>query len=319
MRLIPSGSRIVTSIINAPQGLVGTIGYRIRERTSGDVVVPRTTVGIEEDPPASGYYIATTPPLILPLGDYEALWDTDPGGVVTPTNSMAQAFRIVAATSVVVDPAPDPLGASSLCSFWISASDVKTAVPSASDEEASDAAQLASEILYELSGQQYPGLCEATVAPWPTGWCYMGEGWHGIMLPHSRIASIVDVTFDGEPVDPIEYWLEGHIIYGLAPTSLLEITYRYGQAPPLAGRKAALAFAAELAKPADKCALPENVEQINRRGVTYKRRLQADIAASRKVGIGLVDLFLSTYNPSGASGMPSVWSPDVHNPRRVIT
>lgn len=321
MKQIRSGSRLVTQIIGAPPNLVGTIGYRIRETATGDVVVPRTTTGIEEDPTGSGYYIGTSEPLILPVGEYEALWDTDATGIITPANSASQFFEVISATTVIVDPLPDPLTNSPLCSLWISAGEVSD-LPgvTASPEEAAEAAQMASEILFQLSGEQYTGECESTVTPWSSEcWHEWGHGWQGFLLPAGPVIEVTDVTVLGETLDPEFYWLDGLILYGVPQGNGVTVTYRHGSPPPLAGRKAALAFAGEIAKGATGgiCKLPENVTAISRQGVTYTKKAAAEVRELGGVGLAIVDLFIRTYNPNGVPSGPSIWSPGMTTPRRV--
>lgn len=321
MKRIRSGQALVTQIIGAPPNLIGVIGYRIREQDTGDVVVAKRTTGIEEDPPGSGYYIGTSDPLILPVGLYEALWDTDAAGIITPANSSSQFFEVIEATTVIVDPLPDPLTNSPLCSLWITAGEV-AALPgvTASPEEAAEAAQMASEILFELSGEQYTGECESTVTPWSAEcWHEWGHGWQGIILPGGPVESILEVSVLGDVLDPAYYWLDGVILYGAPQGNGVTITYRHGQPPPLAGRKAALIFAGELTKGASGgfCRVPENVTQISRQGVTYSKRAAAEVRDAGGVGVALVDLFIRTYNPHGVPSGPSIWSPGMTTPRRV--
>jgi len=62
-------------------GLVGTIGVRIIDTPTGTTLLARTTSGINEQPPGSGYYTVT---LTAPTaqGTYSVVFDT---GVISPS------------------------------------------------------------------------------------------------------------------------------------------------------------------------------------------------------------------------------------------
>lgn len=134
-----------------------------------------------------------------------------------------------------------------LCSPWIDGSDVADccSVEESSDTSIFDsAAELASEILFNLSLRRYPGICERTVRPcrptcacpwqilsrgyvvwnpnwygaWGWGsWMY-GDGWDQSCgcTPLSRVLlagyvqEIVEVVIDGVVVDPNTYRVDNH-------------------------------------------------------------------------------------------------------------
>lgn len=157
-----------------PPNLVGTVGVRILDDIGG-VVVPRTTMGIIETPVGSGHYAKTmTAPLVV--GEYTALWDADPGGVATQVNSGADVFTVTASATVVVAPTPgssDP--AKGPCQPWVSSAGVaELCGVGAPAIDYSAAADWASQLLYELSGRRFSGLCQRKLRPCRQGCgCWM--------------------------------------------------------------------------------------------------------------------------------------------------
>lgn len=127
---------------------------------------------------------------------------------------------------------------SALCEPWIDAADVAECCGSlvGSDIELfAESAEIASDLLFDFSGRQYPGLCTRVVRPCLSGpQCgvqllsrgyvvnWQGEWWAGpigrtcdchglsrIELPNYPVQSITQVSIDGAVVDPSEYRLDG--------------------------------------------------------------------------------------------------------------
>lgn len=93
------GATFEATLSNAPSGLVGTVGVRILDNVGG-TTLPRTTLGITENPAGSGFYYVT---LVAPtvVGQYTVFWDN---GVVSPTttseDSLLVAYSLNAGPSV---------------------------------------------------------------------------------------------------------------------------------------------------------------------------------------------------------------------------
>ena len=129
------------------------------------------------------------------------------------------------------------------CQPWITAEDVAavcTALDSSGDPSVYDPyAQAASEVLYELSGRQFSGLCERTVRPcvpgcgcWPTReWAWGAwDPWYGwwagpglavggtgrgccgclseVKLAGYPVRAVTEVLIDGVAIDPANYRLD---------------------------------------------------------------------------------------------------------------
>jgi hypothetical protein len=123
------------------------------------------------------------------------------------------------------------------CTGWVSAEEVASccSVEVGSDFDLFEqAAATASQILYELSARQFPGLCERTVRPCEKrscgfqvlsrghviDWngCWAGDCWQPalcdcqpvsqVVLPNYPVREIVEVKIDGVVLAPSEYRLD---------------------------------------------------------------------------------------------------------------
>lgn len=233
-----AGANFEAVIEHAPQGILGVIGVRLLDG-QGNIVMARRTTGIIEEPTNSGRYVTT---IAAPIteGQYGVLWDTDPGGVATPANSASQDVLVTEGASVSIIPTP-PDGGPSLgpCIAWISSDDVAECAEAAGSDVAdyTEAAVMASMILFELSGRQFAGGCQRTVRPCAEpcrcgfqildrghviGVAWNGRYWRNDMgdscgcgvlsrvkLAGYPITEVVAVKIDGTLLDPATYRLDG--------------------------------------------------------------------------------------------------------------
>jgi hypothetical protein len=110
------GEVFTAILIEAPTGLVGTIGVRIDSADEEDEIVARTTSGISEVPAGSGTYTVS---LVAPSleASYLITWDTVPGGEpLTPEKVGVEQLQVtrVAPFDLVVAFLPDPADVSAL-------------------------------------------------------------------------------------------------------------------------------------------------------------------------------------------------------------
>jgi len=153
--------------------------------------------------------------------------------------------------------------------------------------------------------------------------------------PQSRVKlagyvrEVTEVKIDGIVIDPDEYFVQGHrwLVHrdpGRWPSCQVmdrtddeegtcSVTYEYGKAPRVAGQLAAAELACEILKactPDAECALPSGVVRITRQNITLERSFFVRNADGVwATGIGSVDFFLNTFNPSGIKRRGTVWSP----------
>jgi hypothetical protein len=188
----------------------------------------------------------------------------------------------------------------------------------------------ATDILYRLSGRQWPGECQGTWRPCrTTERCGCGDfhlcnciGGATIVLPHPRVLSIDAITMDGSSFLDYRFykpnWLtrtDGErwpccqdLTLDTTEDGTWSVTYTHGGMPPVGGLTAARVLTAELVKActADKsCRIPVGAVSVTRRGVTY------DMSANEgKTGITEVDLWLNSVNPHGRKKRASIVDPE---------
>lgn len=218
--------------------------------------------------------------------------------------------------------------------------------PSVDQDEVAD---VASEILFVLSGRQF-GVATQTVRPrslrpsCPSRACLGGDGG----FPErggscgGRTRSIRDGI--GVPIVGVtELWVDGALLpagsYRVTPDAIirtdggafpccqdpdsprteagtLEVTYTWGKQIPDSGVLAAREFACQLAlaaapATAGKCRLPARVQTISRQGVTMALLDPQTFLDEGRTGLYLVDLFLGAFNPGRGRRRARVFSPDV--------
>lgn len=144
------------------------------------------------------------------------------------------------------------------------------------------AAEAASEVLYELSGHVYTGVCEATVRPCSSlvsCWVPYSDAWTAtdcscvrqsrIRLAGYPVREILEVMIDGEVIDPSEYELRfNRELYRMADADgvsqrwpgcqrmdlplgevgTFSVVYEYGLDAPVLGQSAAAQLACAIAK-----------------------------------------------------------------------
>lgn len=158
-------------------GLVGIIGVRIDDGAGGNVV-PRTTLGVYESPATATIY--GVPALTAPgvTGQYLIIWDDGSGTwatedlVVVPTGS----------TISPLPPAPTPASPaadSGPCSPWTTGDYVAEICAGASTDVTifEPFITIASDLLFRMSGRQFPGSCSQTVRPCGVGGICAGWSW----------------------------------------------------------------------------------------------------------------------------------------------
>lgn len=100
----------------------------------------------------------------------------------------------------------------------------------------------------------------------------------------------------------------------------IEITYRYGQEPPVAGRMAAKVMALQFfylwSGREELCDLPSRVTQVSRENVSWTILDSQDFLDELKTGIYAVDMFLRSVNPDKARVKAKVFSVDIPRGRR---
>jgi hypothetical protein len=195
----------------------------------------------------------------------------------------------------------------------------------------------ASEVLYQLSGRQYPGICEGQVRPCGDPCrCFFDDcGCNRLAKAFLRwdVLTVTEVDIAGVILESDAYRLEGGFLVrldggtwpccqnlGAAPgeEDTFTVTVTYGAVPSQIGLEAAKVLASELVRsctPGETCALPSRVTSITRQGVSMVMLDPMNFLDNGRTGLYAVDLFLSTVNPGGVRRPSSAWSPDLPTSR----
>jgi hypothetical protein len=233
---------------------------------------------------------------------------------------------------------------SGICVPWITAADLTCDLPDP-DTEGIVALSVAAavEVLFALSGSQFPGSCQDTVRPTSCG-CFCGCGgryrsaypgrWSNVTdaieLGFDPIKSIGAITIDGVVLNPNAYRLEeeqwlvrqdGNLWpcsqrRDLATTEhgTWSVVVNHGEDPPSMGIIAAKAFACELIKTqvpsVGKCELPKRTQTIARTGLSVVVRDPFEFLNERRTGVYEIDVFLETYNPEDLEGNFAIGIPE---------
>lgn len=226
------------------------------------------------------------------------------------------------------------------CTPWVTAEDVAAVCPaldSSAEPAVYDQAALeASQVLYALSGRQFSGECgPVTVRPCaaftcapadPCGCCRTSR-----VLLAGSVREIHEVTIDGEAVPAAEYrvdrrrWLvrladaDGarqrwpacqRMDLDDTEEGTFAVTYTFGVDVPLAGQKAAVELACQLAGfgVTGECDLPAGTVRRVRQGITIDLD---NVKGAWWLALPLTSLFLNAYNPAGLTRRAAIWSPDL--------
>lgn len=181
----------------------------------------------------------------------------------------------------------------------------------------------ASNLLYNRTGQRWPGLCEREVWPCLNCTCRRnpccGSCYEAIMLQRDfPIQSIDAVEIDGVPLAPADYRLDEH--KNLVRTDGLRwplcndlglplanqcaevrVSYTTGRVPPIEGQIAAAELACEMKKACNgesTCKLPDHVRSLSRRGVSMELQDVAQLLQDGMTGNPHVDRFLEVHGRS---------------------
>lgn len=269
-------------------GEVGTVAVKVIDNDGAAVIGP-TTANIAEDG-SSGIYIWNAPAAPGTLGQYTIVWSLD--GLFSEDSVAVEELVVVEAGVGALPPIPAPAeGGASFgpCSAWTTSEEVAVCcnVAVGSDVDLfDDSVDAASQLLFELSGRQFSGLCSKQVRPCRVGcacgWQVLSRGyvvWQGdawycdgvacgcdiqskVELSGYPVRAITEVKIDGAVVGAGEYELinkrflvrkngdhwPGCQNLGLSDTEdgTWSVTYTYGQSPPFAGRSAASELACEI-------------------------------------------------------------------------
>ena len=130
-------------------------------------------------------------------GQYAAWWQVTIGGVPVDTNE----FNVNVDTHAPLDFTLSGPYSSGLCSNWVTPLEVSQFCGSGENLDGGPdytfAAQMASEVLFNLSGRQFAGGCTSTVRPCMTGCGCWGGGFVGGLAIQGAMALGVPINWTG--------------------------------------------------------------------------------------------------------------------------
>lgn len=230
-------------------GLVGTVEVAVIDN-DGTVVIGPTTTNITENSvnaTPTGVYTWNAPAAPASLGQYTITWSPD--GTWDPATTSVDDLVVVTSDAGTLPPIPPPEdggAASGPCSAWTTSDEAVLCCTTALGTDTSpfdDYVFAASEVLYELSGRRFAGVCERTVRPcrsdcncglqvlsrgyvvgpwdWGNGWWWNGWSWNcgdmnpcgceplsRVLLSGYPVREIIQVKIDGSILDASEYRLD---------------------------------------------------------------------------------------------------------------
>lgn len=252
------------------------------------------------------------------------------------------------------------VAAAGTCTPWAEIGDLCSPCDDYSTDAAimSDALQVASDILFELTGRRWSGECEETVRPQqcPTERCLWASaepssvGWarrwgchstRSVRLPSYPVVAISEVLLDGDVVSASDYRLdERRLLVSVDedvrwpccqnvndPTTeddTFSVTYTYGYDPPLGGVKAAATLACQLylacnpEEAGGECRLPQRVQTITREGITMAVLDPFTVFTDGMTGLAEVDLWINSVRYGAKNRRAKVFVPGRDSTRRVV-
>lgn len=202
-----------------------------------------------------------------------------------------------------------------------------------------DAMQMASDILYGLTGYQWPGECSDTVRPPCRCDCVerCGCGWVSeYRLPGFPVIAVDQVVVNGDVISPARYRVDNAALLVYLPDvddpgdpiagwpvwqradrpttedNTWEVSYTYGAVPPLGGKTAAALLGCQIALGwvgSDDCQLPSGTIQATRQNVTIAVLDPSTVFPEGRTGIAAVDLWIESIRYQREHRPASVWVP----------
>lgn len=245
----------MTALSHVTRGSSITLTVFFHDESANLVDVDDVTATIV-DPFGASYDPVALPPIVhVALGQYEYTFDVNDaaplGQWIINWIGVWEGDDETGSECFIVDPAPS---AGRTCGGWVTVEQVRsccTSLPASgdfSDEAVQDAIDVATDLLYTLSGAQFVGVCAKTIRPCARDCCFDNWAWGTwvsfsswpnpsdpsswpprqcgcgclpkVDLGYFPIRSVTQVKIDGEIVDPATYRLdEQRYLVRLASTS----------------------------------------------------------------------------------------------------
>lgn len=239
------------------------------------------------------------------------------------------------------------------CSSWADASDVDCgpcADYSFDPIILEESFQVASDILFDLTKRQWPGVCADVVRPGNECGCgadVCGCGWISkIRLPGFPVVTVDEVIVDGVviPASRYEVQNDADLVYlpdpanpsvpigawprrqradmPLTENGTWQVAYTFGRNPPIGGVRAAVTLGCQLALACvgdDSCALPSGTVSVARQGVSISVIDPTTLTENGMTGLPSVDLWVASVLRGVRVRPGSIYVPGRHHPARRTT
>lgn len=200
--------------------------------------------------------------------------------------------------------------------------------------------QIASDVLFELTGRRFPGVCVDTIRPPSECECshdHCGCGYVSeYRLPGFPVVSVEEILVDGAVIpqaryrvdnyallvyqpdpaatsDPIAAWPRRQRLgYPTTEDGTWQITYMFGAMPPAGGVRAAAHYGCQLAMGmagSSECALDPNVRSIVRQNLTIAVADPSTLVEDGLTGLSDVDAWVASILLGEQRKPASVWVP----------
>lgn len=241
---------------------------------------------------------------------------------------------------------------SSVCTPWATDADICSPCDDYDFDSAllDDMLVVASDILFDLSGRQYPGNCQDAVRPIHPCICrgrrserrfrsgpVCGCAPRGVELGNYPVTGVDEVKVDGvvlaESLYRVDDWrwlirLDDpagtnpgwpccqDMTFASTEPGTMEVTFTYGLAPPPGGVRAAATLACELAllcqpETVGACRLNPRVTSLDRQGISMVLSDPTQFFPEGRTGLAEIDLWLVAVNPAGIRRRAAILSPDI--------
>lgn len=241
---------------------------------------------------------------------------------------------------------------SNACSPWATTADVCSPCDdyAFAEDILEDSLAVATDLLFEWSGQRFPGFCSEVLRPCvPSCPCSLRRSYSdcprscgcsalpSIYLGVAPLVSIESVRIDGVELASSLYRIDEfrelvrlpdadgtrpgwprcqRLDLASSEEGTFEVEVVYGRMPPPAGIRAAADLGCELAlgcqpETRDRCRLSPNVQSLSRQGVTEVFINPGPILEEISHKLPSVGMFLQAYNPNGLQRRAVVGSPDI--------
>jgi hypothetical protein len=193
---------------------------------------------------------------------------------------------------------------------WCTSDEVAARLTAGADLDlCQEYAELATSTLYVMTGRKFAG--ESTVISMHE----INRRGYAITTAWLPVRALTEATIDDEIVTAFLAPGGTYVVFNRVHVGrMAKLTLEVGQNPPISGKRAAAALAADLVRGDSRYAAggatdtrpSPRLQSVSRQGVTYTYIDPTVLAEKNMTGVTEVDTFIAAVNPSGAQYQPKV-------------